>query len=207
MTKIISFTGSQGSGKTTMRKIIVERLEKLKHSVLSDYEGINVSISRDAAAEGFALNEGTNFEAQYYMASKYISADLLTRKKAELEGIDYIITDRSVIDVIPYTIVSPVIMYKERQIISNMLITHLNLYPVDLMVLCSPISRLEHDGLRSTNKKFSEEIHIEFAKLMLDSRFESNLPKNLICTLENDTIENRVKKVVNSVDWLQCLRK
>ncbi len=195
MTKIISFTGSQGSGKTTMRNLLVEKLEKQGKSVYSNYAGVVKSISRDANDEGFAINEGTNFEAQYYMASKYISADLLTRKMAEIEGIDYIVTDRSVIDVIPYTTVAPAIMYKERQTISNMLITHIDLYPVDLMILCNPISNLERDGLRSGSVKFSEEIHKVFVNIVNTTCYPDKL-----CVLENDTLENRMKIVYEQVN-------
>ncbi len=195
MTKIISFTGSQGSGKTTMRNELVDKLMSNDHTVYANYAGVVKSISRDANDEGFAINEGTDFEAQYYMASKYISADLLTRKMAEIEGIDYIVTDRSVIDVIPYTTIAPAIMYKERQIISNMLIAHLELYPVDLMILCNPISNLERDGLRSGSVKFSEEIHKVFVNIVTTTCYPDKL-----CVLENDTLENRMKIVYEQVE-------
>ena len=202
MTRIISFTGSQGTGKTTMRNLLVKKLEDAGYSVLSDYDGVKTSISRDAAEDGFALNEGTTFEAQYYMASRYISAELLTRKHAELCDIDFIVLDRSVLDVIPYTQVSMSIDVEGKSIISNMLLTHFNLYPVDLMIYCRPISELVSDGLRSVNKEFSYDIDEKFAKLVLDKRIKDCYPKNKLHILENDTLDNRMKIVEDLVEEL-----
>lgn len=202
MTKIISFTGSQGTGKTTMRNLLVNKLEDAGNIVLADYVSVRTSISRDAFEDGFALNEETNFEAQYYMASKYISADVLTRKYAKLHNIDYIVLDRSVLDVIPYTQEANKISPSNKNIIVNMLLTHFNLYPVDLMIYCRPISKLVEDGVRSVNEKFSEDIDKKFARLVMDERINPCLPMNMLKILENDTIENRMKIINKEVEKL-----
>lgn len=202
MTKIVCFTGAQSTGKTTMRNELVETLRNKGFTVLSDYRGVNISISRDALIDGFVLNENTNFESQYYMAAKYITLDLLTRKHAEINKFDFIILDRSVLDVIPYTQQAESIDDDDTKIIENMLLIHFNLYPIDLMIYCEPISTLVGDGIRSINKKFSEDIAEKFVRIIMDSRIINVYPKNKLKILNNDTVENRMKIVEEEVGKL-----
>ena len=116
MTEIITFTGVQGSGKTTMRRKLVDHLREKGYDVMSQYVGINESISRDAALLGFTLNEKTDFNTQYYLAAKYIVVDLETRIKAESEEVDYIVVDRSPLDVIPYSENASYSLYQKKLI-------------------------------------------------------------------------------------------
>lgn len=164
MTRIIQFTGVQGSGKTTMRKLLTQYLEHMNATVLDQYLGVKESISRDAAELGFTLNESTNFETQYYLAVRYIMLDLELRKYASIIEADYIIVDRSPLDVIPYAMTAD-IDFEDKKYIKNMLLTHFHNYPADL-VYCVPLKKIEEDGTRSVSKQFQDEIDLEFANTL-----------------------------------------
>ena len=199
MVKIINFSGPQGSGKTTMKDLVVEYLEDKGKKVLSNYVGVKKSISRDAAEEGFVINEMTNFDSQYYIAAKYIVADILTRKTAVMEGYDFIVLDRSVLDVIPYTRLSKNILVIDQMIIESMLTTHFDCYPVDLMVYTKPIDSIEDDGVRSTNVEFMKGVNSLFGDMYEKPSMEYRVPKKKMCMLENDSIESRLSRVVYKV--------
>lgn len=200
MIGIINFTGSQGSGKTTMRDELVKQLEGVGYKVLSNYKGVKKSISRDAADEGFVINTETNFESQYYMASKYIGLDILTRKYAKENNYDFIVTDRTVLDVIPYTQASVNIDRSDRAIIEDMLIRHYVRLPSDLIIYSRPIGKLEDDGIRSTNESFAYKIDELFSYLIFDSRLYESKSRLLI--LEKDSLKNRMKKISAKVTEL-----
>ncbi len=164
MTEVITFTGVQGSGKTTMRIMLANHLKKKGYTVINQYEGVHDSISRDAALKGFTLNEDTNFETQYYLACKYMVLDLETRKRAEAENFDYIVLDRSPLDVIPYAM-NGHLKIDEKLLIRKMLIDHFTLYPSNL-VYCTPLDTIKDDKVRSVNKQFQDEIEKGFIDVL-----------------------------------------
>ena len=166
MTEIITFTGVQGSGKTTMRRKLVDYLRDKGYDVISQYVGIDLSISRDAQKLGFILNESTNFNTQYYLATKYIVADLETRMLAAKDEIEYIILDRSPLDVIPYSENASYALY-QKKLIRDLLMSHFIEYP-SAVVYCTPLEKIKGDGLRSVNSGFQEAIEREFASMLTE---------------------------------------
>ena len=165
MTDVITFTGAQSTGKTTMRKLLVEYLENEGNKVISQYYGVSESIARDAKNFGFIINEKTNFSTQYYIAHRFVIADMETRKIAERNRAEFIVLDRSVLDVIPYTNVSGM-PDKQKHLIQFMLLQHYKLFPTDL-IYCSPIDYIEKDKDRSPYKDFQDRIVDEFKKVLV----------------------------------------
>jgi len=166
LTDVITFTGAQSTGKTTMRKALVEYLQNEGNKVISQYYGIHESVARDAKNFGFTINEGTTFDTQYYIANRFMVADMETRKIAERNRSDFIVLDRSVLDVIPYSNVAGDITPNQKRIISDMLLQHYKLYPTDL-IYCTPIEYIEDDQLRSTDKEFQDKIITKFKELLV----------------------------------------
>lgn len=158
MTQIIAFTGAQGTGKTTMREALVKHLRAQGKIVIDNYVGVNESISRDAKKQGFSINLEANFESQYYMTAQYISADLRTRKEAEIIGADYIVIDRSILDVLPYSKMCERISISHYQTIQTLVLGHLGHYMPMLMVYCGPLDVLVKEQDRSDDREYQKTI-------------------------------------------------
>lgn len=195
MTDVITFTGAQSTGKTTMRKALVEYLENEGNKCISQYYGINESVARDAKNFGFTINEGTSFVTQYYIAARFIIADLETRKIAERNRSEFIILDRSVLDVIPYSNVAGDITPTQKKIISDMLLKHYRLYPTDL-IYCAPIDYIEKDSFRSTDKEFQDKIVEEFKEVMVSVSDISP-----VIVLDNMSVEDRLEIIKGHLNF------
>lgn len=191
-TKFIAFTGAQGTGKTTMRRSLCRYLGILGKSVIDNYVGVNESISRDAAKLGFKINLEANFESQYYMTTQYIAADLRTRKYAIENNIDYVITDRSILDVLPYSKMCKRINDSQYEIIQGMVLRHLDLFRPSLLLYCAPLDVLVKDENRSDDRDYQNKID----NLMLDNIIAVTNEMQLVTEgLKTDTVENRLTMI------------
>jgi len=197
MTRIITFTGAQGTGKTATRGELVRWLQKHKYSVIDRYSGVKQSIARDAKQFGFIINEKTNFESQYYIASRYIVADIETRKNAERRSVDFIVLDRSVLDSIPYIMVATAITISQKEVLKNMLIDHFALFPSRLLY-CEPLDFVTWDKDRSTNTKFQDSVDAEFRNILIKASQYSNT-----FILKRGSIEQRLRDVIKELG-IEC---
>ncbi len=193
MTEVITFTGVQGSGKTTMRIMLANHLKLKGKTVINQYDGVMDSISRDAGLKGFTLNEETNFETQYYLANKYIVLDIETRKRANQGNFDYLVLDRSVLDVIPYALNAESINFEDKELIRDMLYEHFRRYPSNL-IYCVPLRKIEGDGIRSVNQQFQDEIDNEFVEVMNKVRSMTN-----VTTLGLADVKTRFKYLLDEI--------
>lgn len=195
MTRIITFTGAQGTGKTTMRKALVEYLQNKGYTTIEQYPDVNESIARDAKEIGFVINEATTFEAQYYIASMFIVKDLQLRKLVEKTvSVDFIVLDRCVLDVIPYTNLAVRISTYQKDLIINMLYAHYKMYQTGLFY-CEPLSVIEKDRGRSTNKNFQDDIVKEFEKIL---RHIGQHQRYSI--LPDEHVAGRLSRVIQRID-------
>jgi thymidylate kinase len=164
--KVLAFSGAQNSGKTTLMKAYAKELEDKGFKVQVGYklpEGSEGSISRRSKKLGFGINEDSAFESQYHIMLSYLLADIETRKQAELNGADWVIYDRSIMDHLPYTHrVANGEQYYMLEDISNQ---HRQMFPVDHTVYCYPVP-FEDDGERSINQEFQDEIVELFDSIM-----------------------------------------
>ncbi len=193
MTRIITFTGAQGTGKTATRGELVRWLQKHKYSVIDKYSGVRRSIARDAKRFGFTINERTNFESQYYIANKYIVADIETRKNAELRNIDFIVLDRSVLDSIPYIMVAASITMDQKEILRTMLIDHFALFPSRLFY-CEPLDFVTWDEDRSADTKFQDSVDAEFRNILTKASQYSNT-----FILKRGSVEQRLSDIIKEL--------
>lgn len=216
-TKIIAFSGTQNTGKTTMRKVMADILTNIGYKVTTMYVA-NVrefryggdpkfeeftSPERLADKLGFKLNEGTTFETQYFLAHLNIEYDLRTRKAAQhyhnIEGMmaDYIIYDRTVLDVIPYTMRSRQISYEQKKLIYDTLVQHWNRFPADFVYAPETV-QMEDDKVRSTDPAFQEEIQAQFKQMWENLKVPiRKLPK--FSDDKNESIAARVRQVLSEV--------
>ena len=197
MTRVITFTGAQGTGKTATRGELVRWMQRHEYSVIDRYSGIKRSIARDAKEFGFIINEKTNFESQYYIASKYIVADIETRKNAERRSIDFIVLDRSVLDSIPYIMVATFITKDQKELLRKMLIDHFALFPSRLLY-CEPLDFVTCDEDRSANMKFQHSVDVEFKNILKKASQYSNT-----FILKRGSIEQRLKDVIEELG-IEC---
>lgn len=186
--KIVCFIGSQGSGKTTTQLAVFEKLKENGRAICQ-YYGIK-SVSKDAINLGFQINENTTFQTQYYIAVRYIVADIETRMMAAKNNVDWIILDRSVLDVIPYTRACPNITEKQKELIHNMIYDHYKLFPVNYLFYLKPLKNIENDGIRSVDKEFQKVIDHYFKEL-LDIELEANYSE-----ISDIPLEKRVDEVL-----------
>lgn len=193
-TRIITFTGAQGVGKTTMQLRISRYLKEQGYHVLNQYSGITSSISREAADKGFTINEQTTFETQSYIAYKYMLADIETRKYAEEHNIDFIILDRSVLDVIPYVRDAVNINTLQKNVLSHMLLSHYDLHRTEL-VYVEPLLGIVADDKRSTDPAFQIRIVDQFEKILAEL-MRLQIPYH---NLELGTVEDRLAQIVSEV--------
>lgn len=168
MNNIITFTGAQGTGKSTMKNALLDWFNSKHIPVIDQYPGVKESPARDAKNAGFIINEETNFETQYFIAHSYIKGDMLLRKLLESNaGFKYSVLDRSPLDVIPYTNLSKNINKEDKDLIYDTLVEHFARFPSTL-VYCEPLDIIIGDEHRSVDKVFQRNIDNEFVNLFLD---------------------------------------
>ena len=135
-------------------------------NVIAGYHGLN-SASSDAKAYGYPTNEKITFETQYYIATRHIVADLETRRLAAQNNVGLIILNRTVLDVIPYTMASENITKNQKILIQTMVYQHYKLYPIDhLFYLESPIIRADYQ-VQGSREDFKDAID-HYYKMVLN---------------------------------------
>lgn len=188
--KVLCFTGAQGTGKSTMRRALVNYIERFDNKIIDRYSGVPDSISRMAAGIGFKINEETDFMTQYYIAVKYIAHDLETRKRAQIYGYDYIVLDRSVLDSIPYVVAADNITHGEKKLIKELLFNHFQMYPA-VLIHCEPLNIIKPDGTRSISKVFQRKVYNNFVEMLSIVQKKNNKVFNLI----NEPTDDRMSKL------------
>lgn len=169
--KVLAFSGAQNSGKTTIMKEFAKQLESKGLKVQVGYklpEGTEGSISRRSKKLGFGINEETSFESQYHIMLSYLAADLETRKFAELNNMNWIVYDRSVMDHLPYSY--RILSGEDYFMLESISNQHRQKFPVDYTVYCDPVP-FDDDGQRSVNQKFQDEIVEYFGSTLPEPDF------------------------------------
>ena len=194
---MIAFTGAQGTGKTTMRGKVAEYLRNDDMYVLENYVGVNESVSRDAAQLGFEINLEADFESQYYMTASYITADLRTRMFAKKHNVDYVLVDRSILDILPYAKMCKQISNSQYLELERMVLNHLMVYWPNSLVYCKMLDVLVPDVNRSGDAEYQK---------VIDGYVQDNLriPVSLGVKplyLEAGSIDERLKVIVEKLGF------
>lgn len=190
MTKIITLTGAQGVGKTTLANAVSKKLRSDDYKIIDRYSGVTGSISREAKNKGFQINENTNFETQSYIAYRYMLADIETRKEAEMINADYVILDRSVLDVIPYVMGSPNMQHDEKYFLKTFVINHYVYHPTELYYVEPLGIIIEDQQYRSANLEFQNIIIKQFNNMLEHMKYS---------TIPNMSVDERVELLIKAI--------
>lgn len=192
MVKLISFTGPQGTGKTTMKNALANELTVRGFKVMNGYHGVDTSISREAAALGFIINKGTSFASQYYMVCRYMMADLATRQVADKLKMDYVIVDRSVIDTIAYTILGEMTL-EDKQYIEDIIVNYFKRFKVDMLIYCEALDNIISDEYRSDDLEYQKHVDKLMKTVMTRNKIGDIVDNRW---LYNGSVNDRLKKVI-----------
>ncbi len=158
----IGLMGSHDTGKTTLGFSICGKL-KTKH--------YNVDFVAEVARHipvQLTVNEGTNFDAQYWILNQQINEEIL----AKLRGANMIVTDRTVVDNYAYAYRAALphvkqISARDLGVMEAKCLHWVKTYDF-LFYIGIPDKRMEDDGFRATDKKFQLEIDDCIKKIIKD---------------------------------------
>jgi len=158
----IGLMGSHDSGKTTLGFTICSKLKTRHYNV--DYVA---EVARHIPA-ALAVNEGTNFDTQYWILNEQINEEIL----AKLRGANMIVTDRTVVDnyAYAYRAARPHIKQISEEDLTVMgakclhwVKTYDFLFYIEI-----PDKKMEDDGFRATDKSFQLEIDDYIKQIIKD---------------------------------------
>jgi len=171
----IGFCGTMSVGKTTLVKALQEIPE------LGDYQ-FTTERSKYLHSLGIPLNHDTTIEGQTIFLAERVS-ELMHPK---------IITDRTIIDVMAFTLCAKSIDYKDKDIFEGYAKEFIKQY--DYIFYISPEGlAIEDNGVRETNAIYRKEIDEEIQKLLIKYR-------PIYYTIKGST-EERIKQILNIVKF------
>ena len=171
----IGLCGTISVGKTTLVKALKE-LEQFK-----DYE-IATERSKYLRDQGVALNTDSTIKGQLVFAAER-SIELMKEN---------IITDRTVYDVVAFTLSAKSIDWHEKRQFVNLLMSIRNEY--DAVVYVSPEGvEIEDNGVRTTDAKYREQIDFVIREMLVEYK-----PKKLI-TVKGST-EERIATIISNLN-------
>jgi len=166
-TKKIAVSGSHGVGKTTLVKAILYFLKKDGYIVDEVTE-----VAREARRKGFSLNELATYDTQMWIVHRQICREL----EEIQDNPDFLVCDRSIMDNCAYTHylkLQKIITKEQLKSIIRIMKWWIPTYDTIFLVSPIPRTRIEDDGVRSTDKKFQWRIH------NILQRYVKNFNKNL----------------------------
>ena len=159
--KRIAISGPHSSGKTTLLYGLAHELKK---------DGVRLEILSEAARSvsklGFPLNLETTFESQLLILVNMIHEELI-RSNSE---VDVLLSDRSVIDQIPYSRLGK-LNVQEFMEIMNITKSYLKVKPYDLIIRLEGGVAVEDDGVREKDLNYLNLIKEEFIWIYNNSEF------------------------------------
>lgn len=176
----ICITGSHGVGKSTLAKALAK---KLKFNLLPDV----VRMPGGAFDKGFAVDEGTLPETQFWILSKQLELEKNTKEPW--------IADKSLYDNIIYGEAT----FKDKKIIDIIREIVFRNAQYDLLIYLTPAFPYMHENKRSTDPAFHEKIHQNFVKF-----FRNN--KIIYQEIHEADFKKRLKKATELINELQSQR-
>lgn len=167
MKKIICFSGTHGTGKTSLAYSICAFLKR---------RGENVIVLDEMARESpFPINQEGGDQTQIWMITTQIAREIELMRKY-----DYIITDRSMLDMCVYgEITSKLNVGGDRWIYKHLkpyILEHINEYYRHWYVLDPESFNFNFDdGVRDTDKKFRDDVHAGMMREFSSSGFPFKL--------------------------------
>lgn len=174
----IAFVGTMSVGKSTLVK------ELTKHPKFKEYKKFTER-SKYLRDLGIPLDGKSTLNGQIvFMAER---ASELNHK--------HFLADRSIIDVMAFTILSPEINYIHKEKFKELACNLIDQY--DFIFYISPKGmELKKNGIRTTDKKYRDELDIQIQNII---RMYDHRIKNLY-KIEEMSIEERIKFVINCIE-------
>ncbi|MFX1295840.1 MAG: AAA family ATPase [Promethearchaeota archaeon] len=158
----IGLMGSHDTGKTTLGFSICGKLKTRHYHV--DFVA---EVARHIPVQ-LTLNEGTNFDAQYWILNEQINEEIL----AKLRGANMIVTDRTVVDNYAYAYRAALphvkqILKKDLKVMEKKCLHWVKTYDF-LFYVAIPDKKMEDDGFRAIEKQFQIEIDDSLCQIIKD---------------------------------------
>ena len=181
MPTVISFSGTHSTGKTTAFHEAAAALKRMHPNLRIG--AVNELAERCPLKTLSAQNSSIDLNGQRWMFSAQICAEL-----EAIDKYDIIITDRTVIDMIAYTIVGGFAPVARGML--KMVETHVGIYDNIFFMRASPRLKVVDDGFRDTN----EVLRLKVEKVLL------SLYQKMGCRLDvwqgEESLKNMFRKPV-----------
>lgn len=173
MTIIAALSGTHSTGKSTTTVDVINSLESKGFKVetirvpprkgadpedQSIVENYFSSPERETVWCGFTLNQNSTYETEKHIISSTIKYDLEARKRAERSGAQFIIYDRCILDVIPYSKFPTTITQYEKDRIRKMVVRHFMEYPINIVFRPEILATITEDGVRSPDLEYQKRV-------------------------------------------------
>ena len=159
--KIISFSGSHGIGKSTLARMLVDEL--WHRAIPCKYIP---EMARIVQSEGYPLNKNTTFETQLRIFCKYV---ITIQDEASENLYRYIIVDRHLVDQCAYAALSSNVSPFELWQLQSMYKSILHWFDYCFWMPRDPTRMflITEDGVRSTDPRYFWDAETEMDKLHL----------------------------------------
>jgi nicotinamide riboside kinase len=189
MTKVIAFSGTHSTGKSTLVKTLQEKLSALNISSIVIKEQ-----ARRVAKQGYPINQYTTFDTQARILASYI----VSIQDARRFGTDFIIIDRHVADQVAYSLASLVMKAELKSEILNACMAIRHYFDVTFFVPCDHEVLPEFDGVRDVDLDYREEVEGIISDLHLAMRKEGRCGEYYLLPTTKD-IEARIEVVLEKL--------
>lgn len=227
MTIIGAISGAHSTGKTSTIRKIIPLLESEGFTVetIKLPGGRTDSPERESLEHGFSLDKNVNYDSEQHILHSTIKYDLEARQRAKLKArpdtkvgepitvseADFILYDRCVLDVIPYTMYADTISYAQKERIRKQAVRHLMEYPIDIIFRPELLGTIENDGVRPLEidyqvriDKFFDAVYRDLPEIMnrcmepTEAEGMFFMPK--VVKLPKYTDDSRVSKALRIID-------
>jgi hypothetical protein len=157
-TKNIAFIGAHCSGKTTRAYELAVILSTLGCDVILVDEG--------AKKCPYGINEKGTIKSQRWMFARFTNCI----EKALSKKPDFIVSDRTVLDIIPYTKyltyeVKRISITEGEDLMNRCLAYWINILSDQTLFFCTPLPLVDN-GIRSVNGTYRKYVHDEYLKTL-----------------------------------------
>jgi len=177
MTFVVSFIASPNSQRKTLYETTLQELGK-SMSVM----GYSCDLQ-----DNIKFNK---FETYYKTSLRYMIKDVENRVMAREKNVDLLLYRFSPLDILAFTNRDEKIAPEYKTIIQNNLLTHMQKFPINLLLYCEFISY---------DKNRSDFMEKESHKLAIDSAIMKLLENRDFEPVPSGTIEDRVKFAIKTI--------
>lgn len=171
----IAFTGTHSTGKTTL-------LEALRTEPSLSHFYFDANVTRWVKSLGFAINEHTSSESQEINMLKRV---------ANLNTYDNLIADRSIADVLAYSINSDMVTKEslkyQQDLVDN------NIHKYDILFYIPPVFPGVDDGERAVGEEYRAKIDASIIRIV------NPRPLN-VYVLDQLSIRERLQKIMDVIN-------